>query len=203
MADRAVILCLNWVSLICLYLFICHKVSHHILEYPFKQKPMKTFAWHIFLARNSRTRTQRLFEMLIRTAHKKIGANVLNSWSRSFNVWARFSNVPNLHGNNEFVPLREVLTYEWHNKKFVCFSIRVSSRQMLVTFPFFHWQQGNRPILQNERFVVRVVTAEKLGRRSLLVPKVFHLPITGSGILGAVSMWFFYCLMLCQLVWRR
>ena len=39
MADLAVILCLNRVSFICLYLFMCHEVPHHILEYPFKQKP--------------------------------------------------------------------------------------------------------------------------------------------------------------------
>ena len=36
-ADPAVILCLNKVSFICLYLFMSHEVSHHILEYPFKQ----------------------------------------------------------------------------------------------------------------------------------------------------------------------
>ena len=28
---------INRVSFICLYLFMCHEVSHHILEYPFKQ----------------------------------------------------------------------------------------------------------------------------------------------------------------------
>ena len=33
--DPAVILCLNRVSFICLYLFMCHEVSHHSLEYPF------------------------------------------------------------------------------------------------------------------------------------------------------------------------
>ena len=38
-ADPAVILCLNMVSFICLYLFMCHEVSQHILEYPFMQKP--------------------------------------------------------------------------------------------------------------------------------------------------------------------
>ena len=38
-ADPAVILCLNRVSFICLYLFICHEVSHHILEYLLQQKP--------------------------------------------------------------------------------------------------------------------------------------------------------------------
>ena len=36
-ADPAVILCLNRVSFICLFLFMCHEVSHHILEYPFQQ----------------------------------------------------------------------------------------------------------------------------------------------------------------------
>ena len=52
MADPAVILCLNRVSFTCLYLVMCHEVSHHILEYPFKQKPIAnthqlnyTFFW--------------------------------------------------------------------------------------------------------------------------------------------------------------
>ena len=33
--DSAVILCLNRVSFVCFYLFMCNEVSHHILEYPF------------------------------------------------------------------------------------------------------------------------------------------------------------------------
>ena len=39
-ADPALILCLNRVSIICLQLFMCHEVSHIILEYPFQQKPI-------------------------------------------------------------------------------------------------------------------------------------------------------------------
>ena len=33
---------------------------------------LQTFAWHIFLARSSRTRTQRLLEMLRKVAHKQL-----------------------------------------------------------------------------------------------------------------------------------
>ena len=40
--DPAVILCLNRVSFICSYPFMCHEVSHHILEYPF----IKSFRSH-------------------------------------------------------------------------------------------------------------------------------------------------------------
>ena len=87
--------------------------------------------------------------------------------------------VPNLHENNEFVPLCKVLTHEWH------------------TFPFFHWQQGNRPILELRISRFGVLTTEKLS------PRCFHLPITGSGILGAASTWFFYYLTLCQFVCKR
>ena len=36
-ADPADTLCQSRVSFICLHLFMCHEVSHHILEYPFQQ----------------------------------------------------------------------------------------------------------------------------------------------------------------------
>ena len=39
---------------------------------------LQTFAWHIFLARSSRTRTQRLLEMLRKVAHKQLARTSLN-----------------------------------------------------------------------------------------------------------------------------
>ena len=38
---------------------------------------LQTFAWHIFLARSSRTRTQRLHEMLRKVAHKQLARTSL------------------------------------------------------------------------------------------------------------------------------
>ena len=48
--DPAVILCLNRVSFICLYLFMCHEVSHHILEYPSSKNPFGTWSQPRFQA---------------------------------------------------------------------------------------------------------------------------------------------------------
>ena len=42
---------------------------------------LQTFAWHIFLARSSRTRTQRWLEMLRNVAHKQLARTSLRSTS--------------------------------------------------------------------------------------------------------------------------
>ena len=47
---------------------------------------LQTFAWHIFLARSSRTRTQRLLEMLRKVAHKQLARTSLRRLERVFLV---------------------------------------------------------------------------------------------------------------------